>query len=260
MLRTRLTLLGTVLLCAVAVQPITQAQETPPPPAASAKAPAMTHAAKLADKVMVESLAYLRAVKDKESADSAALRFVVDKGIIMGIGEYFDAVGATDDLMAPEMTENARALHELEEDLYENKYYGSTLLAHAWDAYGEDLPKPTEEEKAAAIKKLDELDAKKIEDILASVKDRETADAAARAFAEKLAVHYLLTDAGYAPKERQCIKMSDSELRRFEELGRAAFYDSLLMSIIARELMFSHIQAAKSEPIPEVPQVLPPVE
>lgn len=198
-------------------------------------------------KLMAEVIAYLSEVKNKQGADSAALRFAVDKWIIMSIGGHFDAQGSDTEHLMPEIMKHAMELHRLEKGFLRNKHYGSTLMAYAWDhAYGMTLPEASNEEKAAAVKILDEQDAKKTEDILASAKDLESADAAARALMEKLVTHHLLTVAGHAPKERRNVSLSPKEMQQIKELQRTKFHGSLLLSLAAREweLLSAHSETS----------------
>lgn len=265
LMKSRIALLAAALMSAAVVQPIAPAQEETAAPVEVTEAESlavMKHAADMVIPMMPEMITYLREVKDKESADRAALRFAVDKVIMMGIGECLDTLGYDmKEMRTPEMMAYGMEFQKLESAFFKNKHYGSTLMAYAWDhAYGMELAEPTAEEKAAAAKLLDEQDTKKTEDILATVHDLETADTAAHALVEKLIAHQLLTTAGHAPKERQRVSLSNKEAQQIEALHRAKFHGSLLLSIVASELMYLQNQPEETEDSPETLQVPTPAE
>lgn len=223
------------------------AAETVPTMKQTAKQKAMvermaTRVPELISKMLPEMLAYLREVHDRESANKAAPRLMVDLHVVMGMGEYMDAMGVdTEGSMTPEMMKLLMEVNQQEDRLQEEHFYGSALMMCAWDhGCGADLPEPTPAEKEAALHLLDEQDARKLEDILATVSNEESADAAGRAIFEKMAIASLLVNAGYVPKERQYVQLSDKELEQLSALASAQFYDSPLLMITACELGNMH--------------------
>lgn len=251
-MKTRLTQLGVALVCAAAWAPLAAPAQEPAAPAAEQAKPETDQKAmakrmaarvpKLISEIVPEMVAYLREVHDKESADKAAPRLMVDLHAVMGMGEYLDAMGAdTEEALSPEMMKLIMETHQQESRLQKEKFYGSALMMCAWDdGCGADLPEPTPAEKEAAGKLLAEMDARKVEDILATVKDAESADAAGRALFEKMAVASLLAEVGYVPQERQVVQLSEKELAQLATLEAAWFYDSPLLMITACELVRMH--------------------
>ena len=251
-MKTRLTQLGVALVCAAAWAPLAAPAQEPAAPAAEQAKPETDQKAmakrmaarvpKLISEIVPEMVAYLREVHDKESADKAAPRLMVDLHAVMGMGEYMDAMGVdTKGSMTPEMMKLLMEVNQQEDRLQKEHFYGSALMMCAWDdGCGADLPEPTPAEKEAALHLLDELDARKLEDILATVSNAESADAAGRAIFEKMAIASLLVKAGYVPKERQYVQLSDKELEQLSALAAAQFYDSPLLMITACELGKMH--------------------
>ena len=246
-MKTRLAQLGVALACAAVWAPLAPTQGTAAESMmkqgdVAAKEYMAAHALGLVQEMLPEMAAYLREVSDRESADQAAMRLMVDLHVIMGMGEYMDAMGAdTEKLVAPEMMKLVAEVHQQEERLRRESHYGSVLMAYAWDeGYEENRPEPTAAEKAAASSLLDEMDARKVEDILATVKDVETADAAGRAIVEKIGLAYLLAKAGYVPEERRAMRLSDKEQAQLKKLEAAQYHGSLLLLLSARELRFCH--------------------
>lgn len=265
----KLMILSAALVCAAGFPVVMTAQELRTEASVLSSEDVTKHARKMLDELMPVMIDYLRDVKDKESADRVALRFFVDKSMIMGLGEYIDCMGMRPkEDVSPEMMELIKETQKIESELYRNKFHGSILMACAWDeAYGMTFPEVTEEEKAAAGKMLDEQDAKKTGDILATVKDLGTADAAGRALLEKMAMHSLLAEAGYVPRERRYFLLSDEERAQLEGLNRANCYGSLLLVMVSEFLEHTHnaCREEKEEDTllpPELPQevIVLPVE
>lgn len=244
-MNTRLTHLGMAALVGAAVwAALAPAQEAAADQAAEQKAMLDRMAARvpgLFQTMLTDMVTSLREVHDKESADQAALLVMVNLHAIMGIAEYLGAMGVdTEGCVTPEVMKLLEETNQQESRFQREAYYGSALMACAWDhGRSEVLPEPTPAEKEAAGKLLDEMDARKVEDILASVKDVETADAAARAIIEKLAYAVLVVKAGFAPKERQYVQLSEKELELLDKLTAVHFYDSPLLVIAACEIIKS---------------------